>query len=238
MLITQFVNTTQGYVHTWCPSLCAYLLCSHRGYLRCNCVHAYLLHFSIWKRERNSEVWTLLNCLEIHSSARVQGLDLFSIPAPAPCPNFLALVIEKGCVQIHEINVVSHTQYIIWVHPSIVMHRKTVIIAIAMLSKVVMPSFGPIQFPLQLKPESHFLPRNICLTPLNGPLSHGLGLSSIKPEKTNGQGLKYWVWVAKGLWKKKALELFLTDNCGTKKRNPALTNGNWRKQFNEPIRTK
>ena len=26
--------------------------------------------------------------------------------------------------------------------------------------------------------------------------------------------------------KKKASELFLTDNCWTKKRNPALTNGN------------
>lgn len=37
--------------------------------------------------------------------------------------------------------------------------------------------------------------------------------------------------------KKKALELFLTDNRWTKKRNPAFTNGNWRKQFNEPIGT-
>ena len=33
-------------LHTWCPSLCAWVLCSHRGYLRCNCVHAYLLYFS------------------------------------------------------------------------------------------------------------------------------------------------------------------------------------------------
>ena len=156
---------------------------------------------AILKRERRREVWTLLNCLGINSSARVQGLDLFCIPAPAPapCPNFLAWVIEKGCVQIHEINVVSHTQYIIEVHPSIVMHWKTVIIATAMLSKVVMPSFGPTQPSLQMKPSSHFLPRNICLTPLNGPLSHGLGFSSIKPARTDGQGLKYWVWVAKGL---------------------------------------
>ena len=38
--------------------------------------------------------------------------------------------------------------------------------------------------------------------------------------------------------KKRALELLLTDNCWTKKRDPALTNNNWRKQFNEPIRTK
>ena len=84
-------------------------------------------------------------------------------------PKFFGLIIEKGYVKIHEINVESHTQYIIGVHPSIVMHWKTVIIATAMLSKVVIPSFGPTQYLLQLKPLSHSLPRNIFLTPLNGP---------------------------------------------------------------------
>ena len=171
-------------------------------------------HFETWASQGGMNVTELLRNKQQRKSTRSRS---FLYSGTGTVPKFFGSIIDKGCVQIHEINVVSHTQYIIWVHPSIVMHWKTVIIATAMLSKVVMPSFGPTQLPLQLKPGSHFLPRNICLTPLNGPLSHGLGFSSIKPENKGGQGLKYWVWVAKGLWKKKALELFLTDNCWTKK---------------------
>ena len=190
-------------LHTWCPSLCAWVLCSHRGYLRCNCVHAYLLHFStpFWNvsvTARYERYWIASK----YKTAQEARSRSFLYSDTGTVPKFFGLIIEKGYVQIHEINVVSHTQYIIEVHPSIVMHWKTVIIATAMLSKVVIPSFGPTQFPLQLKPLSHSLPRNIFLTPLNGPWSHGLGLSSIKPEKTDGQGLKYRIWVAKGLWKK------------------------------------
>ena len=157
-------------------------------------------HFETWASQGGMNVTELLRNKQQRKSTRSRS---FLYSGTGTVPKFFGSIIDKGCVQIHEINVVSHTQYIIWVHPSIVMHWKTVIIATAMLSKVVMPSFGPTQLPLQLKPGSHFLPRNICLTPLNGPLSHGLGFSSIKPEKTGGQGLKYWVWVAKGLWKKR-----------------------------------
>ena len=204
ILITQFVNTAQSYVHTWCPSLCAWVLCSHRGYLRCNCVHAYLLHFStpFWNvsvTARYERYWIASK----YQTAQEYKVSIFFVFRHRHRAQIFWLNNWKRICTDTEINVESHTQYIIGVHPSIVMHWKTVIIATAMLSKVVIPSFGPTQYLLQLKPLSHSLPRNIFLTPLNGPWSHGLGLSSIKPEKTDGQGLKYWVWVAKGLWKKR-----------------------------------
>jgi hypothetical protein len=50
------------------------------------------------------------------------------------------------------------TSYMTLVHPSIVMHWKTVSIASPKLSKLVMPRFGPIQYSLHTHPLAHSNP--------------------------------------------------------------------------------
>lgn len=59
---------------------------------------------------------------------------------------------EKVCIQLQNalMSTAKLTIYIIWVHPSMVMHWKTVIMLKKILSKVVIPSFGPCQCSLHV----------------------------------------------------------------------------------------
>lgn len=52
----------------------------------------------------------------------------------------------------------QRTQYIVSVHPSHVMHVKTVNILSNMLSKLVMPTLGPSQLRAQTVPAGHTTP--------------------------------------------------------------------------------